>query len=473
MAMTERQESIIQSFRGQRAGVLGIGASNIPVLEFLVKCGARVTACDRKTREELEPVMKRFSGLGVEWRLGEGYLCGLEEFDVIFPTPGMPLDLPELARARAFGVRESSETELFFGLCEAPIVGITGSDGKTTTTTLVGNTLREAGKNVFIGGNIGNSLLPVVLDIPKDAVVVLELSSFQLQPLRVSPHVGVILNIHPNHLDHHRSMEEYIASKENIIKYQAPHDFAVLNLDNPVTGEMASRCLGKVIPFSRQKLLSEGVFLSGDDILVKLGGREVRACSRADIRLRGEHNVENLLAVTAVTWVFCEDFEPLRKVIREFGGVPHRLELVGEIGGIMFYDDSIATTPSRAIAGLNSFREPIILIAGGSDKKVPFEDFAREAVRRCKAIVLLGETAPKIGEAISKVEGGPDGCCLPSVIYAEDLEDATQKAWEFAESGDVILLSPACASFDMFRDYKERGEKFKQIVARLSKDVNL
>ncbi|MGE5587942.1 MAG: UDP-N-acetylmuramoyl-L-alanine--D-glutamate ligase [Clostridia bacterium] len=460
--MTERQKDYVAGFKGKSAAVLGIGASNTPVIRFLVEAGAKVTACDMKTKEELGEAYEKVAALPVEFRLGRGYLDGLEGFDMVFPTPGMPLDLPELVRARECGAWQSNEVGLFLDLCEAPVVGITGSDGKTTTTTLVSEVLKAAGKTVFTGGNIGIPLLSEVFDISPDSVVVLELSSFQLQPLSKSPHIGVVLNLTANHLDHHRSMEEYADAKKNIFRHQKRDDFAVLNLDNAYTRAMGDECPGRRVFFSRRSETPEGVFLRGDDIVVAVRGREEIAANRGDIRIPGEHNVENVLAVAAVTALCGCDFAPLRQVLREFRGVTHRIELVAEVGGVKYYDDSIATTPSRAVAGLKSFREPVVVIAGGSGKNVPFDEFADAAAERAKAVVLVGETAPQIRAAIEKTQarhGKP-----VRMVEAGSFEEAVRLAAREAAPGDVVLLSPACASFDMFRNYKERGDKFKEIV---------
>lgn len=460
--MTEKQRDYVAAFRGKNAAVLGIGASNAPVIKFLVEAGAKVTACDMKTREELGDAYEAVAGLPVELRLGPGYLDGLEGFDMVFPTPGMPLDIPELVRAREHETWQSNEVGLFLDLCEAPVVGITGSDGKTTTTTLVSEVLKAAGKKVFTGGNIGNPLLSEVFDITPDSIVVLELSSFQLQPLSKSPHIGVVLNLSANHLDHHRSMEEYTEAKKNIFRHQGPDDFAVLNLDNSYTRAMGDECPGHRVFFSRQREVPGGAYLRDDDIVVAVHGREEVAANRSDIRIPGDHNVENVLAVAAVTALCGCDFEALRQVLREFRGVPHRIEFVAEVDGVRFYDDSIATTPSRAVAGLRSFRDPVVVIAGGSGKNVPFDEFADAAVERAKAVVLVGDTAPQIRAAIEEAKARREKGVR--TVEARTFEEAVRLAAAEAAPGDVVLLSPACASFDMFRNYKERGDRFKEIV---------
>lgn len=461
--LTPSQRKVIDNLRGKRIAVLGIGVSNLSVIPFLVSTGARVVACDAKPAAELHAVLENLKGLPVEFHLGPSYLDDLESFDMMVVTPGMRRDLPQLVRARDRGVEETSELRLFFQLCPSRIIGITGSDGKTTTTTITGLVFKAAGKDVFVGGNIGTPLLGRVFDMRPDSIAVLELSSFQLQQLGMSPNIGVVLNVHPNHLDYHPTMEEYIEAKANIFLHQQPGDFAVLNADNRISREMVPRCPAGVVFFSRLSEVESGAFLRGDQIWLRLNGREEFVCSREDIQIPGDHNVENILATTAIAGLEGISSSVLRNVIREFKGVEHRIELVGEVSGIRFYDDSISTTPSRAIAGLRSFKQPIVLIAGGYDKHLPFDEFAEVAIERARAIVLLGATASKIEEAV-RAAGVRRGH-MPMMIHAEGgLEDAVNKAFDAAQSGDVILLSPACASFDMFRNYKERGLRFKEIV---------
>lgn len=459
---TERQRQYIEGFKGKKAAVLGIGISNTPVIRFLVEAGAEVTACDMKEEEQLGAAYRDIADLPIEFRLGERYLQDLDEFDMIFPTPGMPLDLPELVQARRSGVWQSNEIGLFLDLCEAPVIGITGSDGKTTTTTLVGEVLRAGEKEVFVGGNIGNPLLSEVFGITRDSVVVLELSSFQLQPLRKSPHIGVILNLSPNHLDHHRSMDEYAKAKENIFRHQKPGDYAILNRDNLWTGRMGDMCREGLVFFSRHEEVPGGVYVKGDEIVVDIGGKSEVALCLKDIRLPGEHNIENILAVSAVTALVGCDFAYLRSVAREFAGVEHRIQFVAERQGVKFYDDSSATTPSRSIAGIKSFREPVVLIAGGSSKKLSFESLGEVIVERVKSTVLVGHTAGEIKAAIEKAEMNLGK--KARTVMSGDFEEAVHTAFLEASPGDVVLLSPACASFDFFSNYRARGERFKEIA---------
>ncbi len=450
---------------GRKVAVVGLGISNRALIRFLLKKGARVTGCDRKTAGELGEAWEELSRFPLQLCLGPRYLDCLPGQEIIFVTPGMRKDLPELLEARAKGARVESEITLFFRLCRAPIVGITGSAGKTTTTTLTGEILRVAGLEVRVGGNIGNPLIEEVEDIPAESWVVMELSSFQLQLLHRSPQVGALLNLSPNHLDIHASMKEYVEAKENIFRYQGRGDTVVLNRDNSYTRRMSEMAPSRVIFFSREERVEEGACLLGDAIAWCAEGREVEVCRLGDLKLMGAHNVENVLAAVAITGVCGAPPGAMREVVTTFHGVPHRLELVREVAGVKFYNDSIATTPERTIAALRSFRQPVLLIAGGYDKRLPFEELAREAVGKVKALYTLGATAPKIEAAVER-EIKNRGIQLP-VNRCRDLAEAVERSARDARPGDVVLLSPACASYDMFRNFEERGRAFREMVARL------
>ena len=460
--VTRKQKNYMREFSGKKVAVLGIGISNIPVIRFLIEAGAKVMACDKRERPQLKGISADLDRLPVEFKFGKDYLSELDGFDMIFPTPGMPLDLPELVKAREKGVLQSNEIGLFLDLCEAPVIGITGSDGKTTTTTLVGEILKAGGKKVFVGGNIGTPLLPEVFKITSDCIVVLELSSFQLQPLKKSPNISVVLNLSPNHLDHHRSMKEYGEAKENIFRHQRPGDYAILNRDNPGAYSMKSSCPEKLMLFSRHEKLQSGAYVKGQEIIVDIEGRTEAALSLGDIKLPGEHNIENILAVSVITALAGCDFMHLRNIIKEFTGVEHRIEFVAEKQGVRFYNDSGATTPSRAIAAIESFQAPIILIAGGSDKNLSFQGLGETIARRIKSTVLMGHTAEKIKDSIETAEGKYRRKI--KIVVAEDLKEAVNAAFLEAAPGDVVLLSPACASFDLFSDYRARGRQFKKLV---------
>jgi UDP-N-acetylmuramoylalanine--D-glutamate ligase len=438
-----------------------MGLSNVPLTRYLVRKGASVTAFDRKPAHEIQAAFDELSRLGVRFSLGSDYLAPLSEgYDAVFLTPGMKKDLPEVSAARAAGAEISSETRLFFQACRAVIVGITGSAGKTTTTALTGEMLkRGTSRRVLVGGNIGNPLIEIVDSIPADSLVVLELSSFQLQSLDMSPHVSVVTNVSPNHLDVHASMEEYVEAKKNIFRFQGPGDVAVLNADNALTSAMAPECPGRVLMFSRSHRTA-GAFVEGGMIRFGDAGEPVAAV--AEIGIRGAHNVENALA--AVTAAMCLGAEPgqLAEVLREFPGVEHRIELVRVKDGVRYYNDSIATAPERTIAALNTVEGPIILILGGYDKHLPFDSLAEEVVRRVESVITLGATAEKIERAIA--EAASRRGTGPSVTRCADLREAVTTAAARAEPGYAVLLSPSCASYDKLRNFEERGRMFKELV---------
>jgi UDP-N-acetylmuramoylalanine--D-glutamate ligase len=453
-------------FAGKRVAVVGLGVSNLPLIRFLQRKGALITGCDKKRLDELEDRLPNLEETGCELKLGPDYLATLEQHDIVFLTPGMRKNLPEIEKAKASGVVISSEIRLFFDLCRAPILGITGTSGKTTTTMLAGRILQAGGDQVWVGGNIGQPLIEEVEKIPPKAKVVLELSSFQLEDFTDSPHLAVITNVAPNHLDQHASFEEYVEAKKRIFRYQEAGDACLLNHDNPLTRKMAEECPGRVFFFSRKRELEEGAFLRGSDLIVRLEGQEEKVCSQGELKLLGVHNVENVLAAALATRLFGAKTEAIHKAVTTFTGAPHRLELVRELKGVRYYNDSIATTPDRAIAGLNSFELPVVLIAGGYDKKIPFDDFAKVAIHQAKAVVLLGVTAGKIEEAIQRAVS-ESGKRAPRLVRVGSLEEAVKEASHLAEPGDVALLSPACASYDMFLNFEERGQRFRDLVRGL------
>lgn len=458
-------------WRDRKVAVIGLGISNIPLIRYLVAEGAEITVCDRLNPGDLESRLAQIAGLPVAYRLGEGYLGDLGDYDTIFLSPGIPKDLPEIRALRERGTRLSSEMEVFFQLCPAPIIGLTGSSGKTTTTTLVGEILSTQGDpRVFVGGNIGNSLLDEIRNISAKDLVVLELSSFQLEFLPYSPRYALITNITPNHLDVHGSMQAYIASKRHVFAFQGSDDCVVLNYDNEVTRSLASGCPGQVFFFSRLAEPPRGAFLRNGMITVRdIGfarGTEETLCPIGAVRLLGVHNWENVLAAVTVTALCGATPEAMIKAIAAFTGVPHRLELVAEVDGVKFYNDSIATSPARAVAGIRAFHEPIILIAGGYDKQLSFEQLAETINERVKAVSLVGATADKIEAAIHEKQAGG---CGPVIYRSQDFDSAVLKASKLAEAGDVVLMSPACASYDMFRNFEERGQRFRDLVRGMMK----
>lgn len=457
---------------GKRVSVVGLGKSNLALIRYLVRHGALVTAHDQKSEAELGSAYDELCALGVETRLGPGYLEGLEAAEGIFLTPGMRKDLEEIRRAREAGVPVSTEINLFFDRCRAPIIGITGSSGKTTTTTLIGSILEASGLKVYVGGNIGRPLIELVDEIDPSAVVVLELSSFQLELLRKSPRIAVVTNISPNHLDIHRTMEAYVDAKRHIFRYQGPQDVAVFNRDDPAVAAMAQEAPSRTVWFSRSQEVDDGAFIAGGRVILSRRVRGERSlidvCAVSDILLRGEHNLENVLAACAVGHLLGATAGTLREVVTSFTGVAHRLELVREAGGVRYYNDSIATSPARAVAGLRSFEEPVVLIAGGYDKQLPFDEFAEVAVERARAVFLIGQAAVRIRDAIERAAERRGGG--PWVQLCASLDEAVQRAKEAARPGDVVLLSPACASYDMFHNFEQRGERFRKVVHSLTEE---
>ena len=454
-------EEYLDSLQNKTVAVIGIGVSNQPLLKLLLDRGIAVTACDKKDRESLGIVAEQLEANGCRLRLGEGYLDDLTE-DVIFRTPGMRPDLPQLTAAVERGSALTSEMEVFFEVCPCPKIAVTGSDGKTTTTTIIAELLRRAGKSVHLGGNIGHPLLAETGSMKPDDVAVLELSSFQLMTMTRSPHIAVVTNLAPNHLDVHKDFQEYINAKENIFTHQTAEDIAVFNADNPYTLEEASRAVGRARMFSRQKELEDGVFLRGDAIIAQHDGAERQVMTTADIKLPGVHNIENYMAAIAAVDGLVPD-EVIRDFAREFGGVEHRIELIRTRNGVRWYNDSIASSPSRTIAGLNSFREKVILIAGGKDKGISYESLGPVINDRVKLLILCGATAGVIRQS---TEQAPNYEGL-EIVDVADYHEAVALANSRAREGDVVLLSPASTSFDRFANFMERGRAFKDIVNSL------
>ena len=450
----------VDYLRNKTVAVLGIGVSNTPLVRLLLDHGIRVTACDKRTREELGALADELEGAGCALRLGPDYLEGLHE-DVIFRTPGLRPDMPQIAAAVANGSVLTSEMEAFFQVCPCPIIAATGSDGKTTTTTIIAELLKAAGNTVWLGGNIGHPLLCDAEGMQPHDYAVLELSSFQLMTMDRSPHIAVVTNLAPNHLDIHRNMAEYVAAKENIFRHQTAGDIAVFNAGNAITAEQSTRAAGRSRRFSRQSPLSDGVFLRGDDIVCRGPEGERFIMQISDIRIPGVHNVENYMAAIAAVDGLVPD-AVIRDFARSFGGVEHRIELVRTLHGVRYYNDSIASSPSRTIAGLRSFPEKVILIAGGYDKHIPFDVLGPEVTAHVKLLVLCGATAGKIRAAVETAPDYRPG--HPEIIEVTPFRAAVEAARDRAVPGDVVTLSPACAAFDQFKNFAERGKVFKEIV---------
>lgn len=450
---------------GKRAAVLGFGISNRPLARTLAQWGASVTVFDKKGEEALRENLSEFRKMGVAFSLGEGYLEALTGFDFIFRTPGMRFDIPQIQKEIQLGAELTSEMEVFMQLCPAFMYAVTGSDGKTTTTTLIYEMLKQEGYHCYLGGNIGTPLLDKVYEMSGNDRVVLELSSFQLHTMRISPDVAVVTNVTPNHLDIHKSMEEYIEAKKNIFKYQNTSNRIVLNYDNPTTRSFIPEVKADLTLFSIREECTSGAFLRDNRIIFKEQDEEKEILPVSDIRLPGMHNVENLLA--AILAVMPEvSLETIRFVAKTFSGVEHRNEFVRNIKGISFYNDSIGSSPTRTIATVKAFSGNIILIAGGYDKNLCYDELAPVLQERVKALILLGATADKIAASYKTYVREENLKSIP-VVRVESMESAVKQAYQLAVGGDIVLLSPASASFDMYPNFMERGRHFKEIVGGL------
>ncbi|MDR0889040.1 MAG: UDP-N-acetylmuramoyl-L-alanine--D-glutamate ligase [Oscillospiraceae bacterium] len=450
-------EAYFEKFRGKRVAVLGLGVSNRPLLRLLTAHGAKVIGCDKTARSALDAEVLAFEAMGVELHLGEAYLQNLS-CDVAFRTPGMLPNMPELRELAESGVQITSEMEAFFAVCPCRIIGVTGSDGKTTTATLIAKILEHAGHSVHLGGNIGTPLLEMTDTMERSDWVVVELSSFQLMDMHHSGCIAVVTNVAPNHLDMHRDMDEYVQAKKNCFLYQNDSDTLVLNYDNEITRSFAAEARGTVKFFSRES--AQGVHLQ--DGVVYRG--ETPILRQDEILLPGIHNVENYMAAIAALAGLASDAD-IRAVAQSFGGVEHRIELVRVRGGVSYYNDSIASSPSRTIAGLRSFSQKVILIAGGYDKHISYDVLGPEVVAHVKLLVATGATGGKIVQAVKAAADYREG--MPEIVEKDDFHEAVLAAAKAAQPGDIVLLSPASAAFDRFKNFMVRGAAFKALVREL------
>ena len=445
---------------GKKVAVVGIGVSNIPLINFLLKLGADVTGFDRKTKEQLGDVATDFEGKGVKLELGEGYLDKLTGYEVVFKSPSMRIDSEALVKAKNEGAYITSEMEEFVRYTKGTIYAVTGSDGKTTTTTIISKLLKEQGFKTWVGGNIGTPLFSEIENIREEDKVVLELSSFQLMTMTDEIDIAVCTNLAPNHLDMHKDMQEYVDSKKNIFLYQNAEDILVVNRENEITYGFEKEAKGIVREFSSKRKLENGAYY--EDGILYLEGKEV--CRKDDIVIKGMHNVENYLAAFIATKDEVS-IETMKKVAMSFTGVEHRCEFIRELDGVKYYNDSIASSPTRTLAGLKAFDKKVILIAGGYDKHIPFEPLAYEGYPYIKELVLVGATSDKIEGVFKKLE--EEKGIKIDIKRADTLEEAVSICKSITEPGDVVTLSPACAAFDMFANFMVRGNTFKNIVNSL------
>lgn len=447
-----------QNIKGKKVSVIGIGVSNIPAIKYLKSLGANIIARDKN--EQVPDELKSIDG--IKYILGDKYLEDLNDSDYIFRSPGVKPFLPEIEEAVKSGVILTSEMETFIHLTDATIIAITGSDGKTTTTTLTSLFLKEAGKNVYVGGNIGTPLLDKVEQITKEDYVVLELSSFQLMTMKEKMDRVAITNVAPNHLDYHRDYEEYIEAKANIFKNQDEFGLLVLNEDNEFTKRYEKEAKGRIRKFSLEKEVGCGVYYNNGKIISRVGCKEEEIMDVKDIKLVGMHNVANICTAASLV-IDITGKDAIIKVAKEFGGVEHRMELVKELNGVKWYNDSIASSPSRTIAGLKSFNQKIILIAGGYDKHIPYDVMGEYLIDKVKLMILVGTTAPKIKEAAQKEAMKRNIETMPIVEF-DNLKDAVEYANSNAQKGDIVAMSPASASFDLYKNFMVRGDYFKKLV---------
>lgn len=471
-------------FKNKKITVMGLGlfGGGVGITKFLVSQGADVTVTDLKDAKELSQSLMLLDGLPVKYRLGQHVEEDFSNIDMLIVNPAVPNESKSLQTAKNNNIVIDTELNIFFKLCPAPIIGITGSNGKSTTTSLLGEMLKRGGINTWVGGNIGVSLLEHIDEIKPDDVVVLEISSFQLENLNklmMSPFISIVTNIAPNHLDRHKTMADYVNAKKAIMCYQNKDDYAILNYDDPILREWENECNGNLLWFSTTGELKQGAFIRNGEISINYDTRNSVIPCLPEIKLKGIHNIQNIMAAACAASIMHTDIAAITNTISNFSGLEHRLEFVRSVNGVKYYNDSKATTPEAAIAGIRAFNGPtrlndtdqvdllereagrVILIAGGYDKGVSLDQFAKECAKNTKCVILIGKTAEKIQELIQDLKGESP---RPEVYIAASFDGSVQKASSVAESGDVVLLSPACASYGMFANYEERGKRFKEIV---------
>jgi UDP-N-acetylmuramoylalanine--D-glutamate ligase len=458
----------MRELKGARVVILGLGRQGTALARWLVRQGAEVTVSDRQPAERLGRFLQALEGLPVRYVLGDHPLSLLEGCDLLCLSGGVPLDIPIVQEAVRRGIPLANDAQLFLERCRGWTAGITGTSGKTTTTALVGAMCQAAGFRTWVGGNIGNPLIEFVEEIGPEDRVILELSSFQLEIMTVSPRVAAVLNIAPNHLDRHKTMEAYIAAKQRILDFQDVEDVAVLGYDDPNARSLAAAVRGRLRFFSREREVARGAFLREGTLFLRLGSEAWPICRVEEVRLRGRHNLWNVLAAAAVAGSLGADIGAIREAVLTFSGVPHRLERVREVRGVLYVNDSIATTPERVRVALEAFEEPIVLLAGGRDKGLPWEETAEVIARRVRVLIAFGELGDRIVEAARAARARVDGVVLEHLERVATLEEAVARAAGLAQPGEVVLLSPGGTSFDAYRDFEERGMHFRQLVEALS-----
>jgi UDP-N-acetylmuramoylalanine--D-glutamate ligase len=473
----------MKTLTGKRVVILGLARQGTALARFLARAGAEVTVSDLQDEAALADHLEELAGLPIRFVLGKHPLSLLKRADLLCLSGGVPVDIPIVVEAQRRSIPLSNDAQLFLELCPAPVIGITGSAGKTSTTALVGEMCRAAELRTWVGGNIGNPLVADLGQIEPGDWVVMELSSFQLEVMTVSPRIAAVLNITPNHLDRHETMEAYIFAKRNIVAHQKPEDYALLGYDDANSRALALETAAHLLWFSGRAEVEEGAFKTNGALVLRQGevpssllpetigeGGDAVICHASDVRLRGAHNLLNVLAACALAGLAGVPVDAMRHVATTFTGVEHRLELVRELNSVRWFDDSIATAPERSLAALRAFEEPIVLLAGGRDKKLPWDELADETVQRVRQLVTFGEAGPMIARVVGERWSGPQGDeagNLEGITQVGSLEEAVEAAARLVQPGDVVLLSPGGTSFDAFRDFAERGERFKQLVLEL------
>lgn len=470
----------MKDWNGQHVVIIGAARQGIALARYLVRQGASVTLTDRGNDQDLAPAFEALADLPVDWVLGEHPLSLLDNADLVCPSGGVPLTLPLILEAYRRNIALSNDSQIFLEEAPCPVIGITGSAGKTTTTSLVGKMAAQAFtepnqdtgySRVWVGGNIGNPLITEVDRMTHDDLAVLELSSFQLELMTRSPHIAAVLNVTPNHLDRHGTMQAYTAAKANILNYQSSDDIAVLGFDDPVSRGLQNRVCGQILFFARDRLPEgfDGTYLRSGRVYLRTDQVEMVVAEQGESHLLGEHNLMNILAACAIAHAAGFGVEAMHAGICQFSGLPHRLEFVRTWGGADWYNDSIATAPERTMAAIRSFEQPIVLLAGGRDKDLPWQEFSQIVCERVDHLILFGEAAGKISAAIGKIRlNRQNGYRRPFTLERhENLRQGITAAARIVEPGDVVLLSPGGTSFDEFRDFEDRGEAFKKWVQEL------
>ncbi|CUH94034.1 UDP-N-acetylmuramoylalanine-D-glutamate ligase [Propionispora sp. 2/2-37] len=452
----------VKEFQNKNVLVLGAGISGMSVAHILQNIGAVVTLSDSKCQEEIRKDFSKLIGEGVTLALGKQNELLLTDFDYIVVSPGISIYSPLISKARNLGIEVISEVEVAYRLCRAPIVAVTGTNGKTTTTTLIGDMLKTTNQHVVVGGNIGAALSQEVAEVPAEGAVIAEISSFQLEGVKnFHPRIAAILNITPDHLDRHKTMQTYIAMKERIFATQGPEDFLILNYDDHIVRDMARKVSSQVLYFSRrEEEMRSAVYVKNDIITIDWNEKVYPVCSVREMKLFGAHNVENALAACGVAFFAGVPVDKMAAVLRTFEGVEHRIELVATINQVTYYNDSKATNPESSIKALEAFPGNIVLIAGGRDKNTDLTEFMNLVKHKTDAVIFIGEAAERF--TLAAEQNG-----VKHIYPAETLEAAVDKAYQIARAPQVVLLSPACSSYDMFTNYEERGREFKRLVQKL------